>query len=166
MNKVLIYITYDSFEYVNCYSLVLDGEILCELIPEERMGELFEKMESACVSKEKADWCIVQDEDVTIWNYESELLEHGYKINPLDIQANELCRYMGELFGGEYVIGNELAEDKKHISILYPENSVDRSSFDNKLKAINDAENILNKAGMTELAQIIREKYERMSRNE
>lgn len=166
MDKALIYVYYDSYEYANYYRLAINDNIVCDFVSEERIHDLFEKCEELNVSKVETKWCIVQDEDANSWDYEEEIESNGYKLNPLSVSLSDLTTKMNTLFGGDFVIEPDEDNMKKKIRLIYPVAFTKDSMTCDQNKAINDAENILNNAGMTELAKIIREKYERMNKYE
>lgn len=162
MDKVLIYICYDHFAYTNYFSLAINNQRVCDVVPEERINELFLKCEELNISKLETKWCIVQDEDGYQWNYEEEIKSRGYKINPLDISLSNLLTIINDLFDNDFVIAPNQDMTKKNVKVIYPVYFAENDYVYNKGKALNDVESILNNAGMTELAKIIREKYERM----
>lgn len=166
MDEVLIYICYDPFAYTSFYSLAINGQRVCDVVPEERISELFLKCEELNVSKLETKWCIVQDEDAVQWNYEEELKSKGYEVNPLIVSLSKLTTTMNNLFDNDFVIAPNHDVAKKNVKLIYPLAFIEDDSVCDQGKALNDAENILNNAGMTELAKIIREKYERMNKHE
>lgn len=166
MDKVLIYICYDSFAYASFFSLAINGERVCDVVPEEQISELFLKCEELNVSKSETMWCIVQDEDATDWNYEEEIKSNGYKLNPLVVSLSNLTTTMNNLFDNDFVIAPNQDVKKKNVKVIYPVDFIEEDSVCDQGKALNNAENILNNAEMTELAKIIREKYERMNKRE
>lgn len=166
MDKALIYICYDPFAYTNFFSLAINGQKVCDVVPEEQMGELFLKCEELNVSKLETKWCIVQDEDARKWDYDEEIKSRGYKVNPLKISLSELTTTMNHLFDKDFVIAPNQDVTKKNVQVIYPVAITEDEPVCDQRKALNDAENILNNAGMTELAKIIREKYERMNKHE
>lgn len=165
MDKVLLYICYDPFDYINYYSLAINNQRVCDVVPEERIGEMFDMCDELNISKTDTQWCIVQDEDASHWDYENELQERGYSIKPMSISLSILTSEMNTLFDNDFVIAPNQDAEKKCVKILYPHPENDDCVCD-RGKALNDAESILNNAGMTELAKIIREKYERMNKHE
>lgn len=162
MDKVLIYICYDSFEYTNYYSMAINNQKVCDLVSEEQKKDLFSKCEELNISKSESRWCIVQDEDATNWDYVDEITALGYKLNPLMISYEELLAEMNELFE----IDLEPSVDKKVVEIIYPETFNESTIASHQQEVINDVTQKLESEGMTELAKIIKEKYERMSRHE
>lgn len=166
MDKALIYICYDPFAYTNFFSLAINDQRVCDVVPEERINELFFKCDELNLSKTETKWCIVQDEDASQWNYEEEIESRGYKINPLAVSLSNLTAAMNDLFDNNFVIAPNNDVTKKNVKIIYPVELTEDNSACDQGKALNDAESILNNAGMTELAKIIREKYERMNKNE
>lgn len=166
MDKALIYICYDPFAYTNFFSLAINDQRVCDVVPEERISELFLKCEELNVSKSETKWCIVQDEDAAQWNYEEEIKSKGYKVNPLVVSLSNLTTTMNNLFDNDFVIAPNQDVTKKKVKVIYPVDFTEDDSVCDQGKALNDAENILNNAGMTELAKIIREKYERMNKHE
>lgn len=166
MDKALIYICYDPFAYTNFFSLAINDQRVCDVVPEERIDELFLKCEELNVSKSETQWCIVQDEDAAQWNYEEELSSKGYKVNPLVVSLSNLTTNMNNLFDNDFVIAPNQDMKKKNVKVIYPVDFTADDSVCDQGNALNDAENILNNAGMTELAKIIREKYERMNKHE
>lgn len=165
MDKALIYICYDPFAYTNFFSLSINGQRVCDVIPGERISDLFLKCEELKISKSETKWCIVQDEDAAKWNYEEEIKSRGYDIKPLTLPLSSLTATMNELFDNDFVIAPNRDETKKKVKVIYPLEFTEDISVCDQGKALNDAEDILNNAGMTELARIIREKYERMNKH-
>ncbi len=166
MDEALIYIGYDPFAYTKFFSLAINDQRVCDVVPEERISELFLKCEELNVSKSETKWCIVQDEDAAQWNYEEEIKSKGYKVNPLVVSLSNLTTTMNNLFDNDFVIAPNQDETKKKVKVIYPVAFTEDDSVCDQGKALNDAENILKNAGMTELAKIIREKYERMNKHE
>lgn len=166
MDKALIYICYDPSAYTNFFSLAINNQIVCDVVPEERINELFLKCEELNVSKAETKWCIVQDENASQWNYEDEIKAKGYMINPLVVSLSNLTTTMNNLFDNDFVIAPNQDETKKKVKVIYPVKFEVDDFVCDQGKALNEAENILNNAGMTELAKIIREKYERMNKHE
>lgn len=164
MDKALIYICYDPFAYTNYFSLAINNQRVCDVVPEEQISELFLKCEELNVSKSETKWSIVQDEEAAHWNYEEEIKSKGYNLNPLVIPLSELVTMMNTLFDNDFVIAPNQDMTKKNVKVIYPVSFIEEPLCDQG-KALNDAENILNNAGMTELAKIIREKYERMNKH-
>ena len=158
MDRALIYIYYDSSAYTYFFSLAINGQRVCEVVPEEQINELFLKCEELKVSKLETEWCIVQDEDAAQWNYEEEITSKGYKVNPWVISLSNLTTTINNLFDQDVT--------KEKVKVIYPADFAVTDSACDQGNALNDAEKILNNAGMTELAKIIREKYERMNRHE
>lgn len=163
VDKVFIYSVYDFNNYVNYYNLVINGEVVCEFIPEEGIEELFKQCDRFGISKSTTQWCVVQAEDASNWDYEEVIKSHGYELNPMIISTGALCEQMSKLFYNEFTVNEDEDTSKKVIRVLYPNIDSNDSLIDKKEKALEDAESILCKSGMTELAKIIREKYERIN---
>lgn len=156
MDQILIYMCYDSMDYVNYFSLVINGEKICEGIPEEEISELFVKCDEQNVSKTDSKWCIVQDEDALSWNYEEEITSKGYKINPMLVSENKLLEDMMLFFGRNFSLEQDTT--KKIIKIIYPK-TLENEELSLEKKN-DDIEQLSSNRGKTELAKIILKKYE------
>ena len=170
MDKFLIYINYDQFEYINYFHLAINDNLVIEYRPEEKVDDLFETIIEKESVSDSFELCVVQDKDALEWNCFKAFQKYGIETYPKSNKDLEkLCRVMNLLFNGEYVIdGKDYISNKQLINILYFGNCVlQRDNFETG-ETLKQAEEILKHGGeeMTELARIIREKYERMNRYE
>lgn len=170
MDKLLIYISYDQYEYTNYFHLAINDDVVIEYRPEEKVDDLFKTIiEEESVNK-SFELYIVQDENASEWDYLKAFQEYGIEIHPIsNTDTEQLCQVMNTLFDGEYGIGGkDDISNKKLIGILYSGNCVSQRDNCETGETLKQAEEILKRGGeeMTELARIIREKYERMNRHE
>ena len=165
MDIVLIYISYDSIDHINCFNLSINNNLVCEEVPIERSDELFLKCNEIQISKTETQWCIVSDVEASKWDYEAEICSYGYTLNPYNTSWEELYKIMDEVFNCNCIISTNDDKTKRRIKIIYPDSLINSKTDKSQEEAVNVATRVLDGAGMTELARIIREKYERIGKN-
>lgn len=169
MDEILIYINYVSDEYTNYFHLSVNEYVVMKDCPEERVDRLFESMMEN-VNAKNFELYIIQDVNASGWDYLKAFQEHGIEIYPTrERDSEKLCQVMNELFEDEYGIsGKDDTSDKKIVSILCAGQCVLQREDYESSETLKQAKEILESGGqeMTELARIIKEKYERMKRNE
>lgn len=167
MSRYLIYVFYDSFEYVNYYNLVCDDEVIIESCPIENIENLFD-----VIIKETSTFelIILQEKNASSWDYKSEFLKYNIIVKGSVNTGNEsLCQKLHKIFGYEYVF-SDTADDfgKKIISVLFSGkctlNNICVES-DCKTEKV-EGSLVCDNEEMTELARIINEKYKRMNNYE
>lgn len=170
MDKLLIYISYDQYEYTNYFHLAVNANVAVEYCLEEKVDDLFEVIIEKESGEKSFELSVVRDENALEWDYLKAFWEHGVKIrSEISKEPEQLRPVMNVLFDGEYGLsGKDDASNKKLIEVLYSCNCVlkkDNFQTDETLKQV---EEILNRGGeeMTELARIIKEKYERIDKHE
>lgn len=170
MDKVLIYISYAQFEYTNYFHLAVNNEVVNEYCSEENVDLLFEKIIEKESNAKTFELFVVQDENALEWDCLEAIQKHGIEIHPLsDKKTDYLCQIMNLLFDGEYGIsGKDDVLNKKLIHIVCSGNCFLQKDNCVSDEALKQAEEILKSGGeeMTELARIIKEKYERMNRHD
>lgn len=170
MDKFLIYISYDQFEYTNYFHLAVNDEVVVDFCPVERLDDLFKTIIEKGRTVKSFELDVIQDENASEWDCLEAFQEHGIKILSLSNRNPEqLCQRMNQLFDSEYVIsGEDYSYDKKFISVLWSGNCVLQSENCEHSETLRQAKEILKHGGeeMTELARIIKEKYERLNKHE
>lgn len=170
MDKLLIYISYDQYDYTNYFNLAINNDLFIEYYSEDKIDDLFKAVSEKENGMKSFELYVVQDENALEWNYLTALQEHGIETHPVNAKAPEqLCQIMSALFGGDYEVkSKENALNKKLINIVYFGNCALQRDNCETGETLRKAEEILNHGGeeMTELARIIEEKYERMDRHE
>lgn len=175
LKQVLIYISYDTYEYVNYFNMVVDDEFVIEYLPVEKSDELFDVLDKMNICDSDMELLIVADENASYWNYQKEFEKRKRNL-PAGIKEfpSNICKILENNFGTKYYIGNPLSGrnyGEIKIQILYPSNchisSGDESNCETE-EILDKARQIMekDKDGMSELARIIIEKHERMSKHE
>ena len=171
MNQVLIYVKYDIGEYVNYFNMIVNNELVIEYLPVERKEELFETLVARGISDSNMNLQIVADEDASVWDYEEDFEEWGYRLSARMNKTDfNICELLETTIGGKYCLADNSENfDSNVIKILYPigeyvfentESSYKAEELLDKVKEIM----IKDKEEMTDLARIIMEKYERMNK--
>lgn len=170
MDKLLIYISYDQYEYTNYFHLVVNDDVIIEYCSEEKVDRLFEMIIEKENRVKSFELHVIRDENALEWDYHKAFQEHGIEIYTVNSNDPEkICQIMNARFDGKYgVCGKDDATNKKLINILYSGNCVFQKENYETGETLRQAEEILNRGGeeMTELARIIREKYERIDTHE
>lgn len=165
-----MYISYDQFEYTNYFHLAVNDEVIINFCPVERLDDLFKTIIEKRRTIESFELDVIQDENASEWDYLEAFQQHGFKIRSLSNRNSEqLCHVMNQLFDGKYGIsGKDDSYDKKLISVLWSGNCVLPSKNCEHSKMLRQEEEILIRSDeeMTELARIIKEKYERLNKHE
>ena len=170
MDHYLIFIEYDSYEYVNFYNLN-DNDGLLKQFPAENVDGLVQTLaERACPFA----LSIVKAHDVMDWDELHRKLDAQFRLleNHSTDQAKILTS-LEVLYPGRTYVMEELgnANSAGDVSIVF---SGTCSPLTDAVADPESVEDTLEKAkailtnggqGMTELARIIREKYERMNHN-
>lgn len=170
MDELLVYISYDPYEYTNYFHLAVNNEVVIEYCAEESVDSLFDIITAKESRGKNFKLYVVQDEKALEWDYLRAFQDHGIEMHPvvIDKDSGQLCQIMSALFDGEYgVSGEDDTSNRKLIKIVYVGNCVLQKDTYEADETLRQAEEILNRGGeeMTELARIIREKYERMDRH-
>ncbi len=169
MDKLLIYISYDQYEYANYFHLAVNDNVIIEYYTEEKVDNLFEMIIEKESKVKIFELYVVQDENALEWDYIQKFQDYGIETHPVSNKDSEqLCQIMNTLFDGEYkVSGEDDISDSKPINILYFGNCVLQKDNYETNETLSQTEEIFNCGcgEMTELARIIREKYERMDRH-
>ena len=124
MDQLLIYISYDQYEYTNYFRLAMNHEAVIEYCPEEEADRLFNIIiEKECVNK-RFQLDVVQDENASKWDYLKVFREYGIEIRQINNpDMEQLCREVNTVFdGGDGIGGKDDIPNKKPISVLYSGN--------------------------------------------
>lgn len=158
LNQIIVYISYDQFEYVNYYHLIYNSDILLEYCPEEKVDDLFQKIDDIKSELNNSEIYIVQDENAFEWNCYELFREHNLELRlSNDNDISQICEIMKLVFQREFM--------PEKLNILFYGNVVIKDECCETDETLRQAEEILKHGGeeMTELARIIKEKYERMN---
>lgn len=179
MIKSILYISYDRYEYLNYFHLVVNGQKVLQYVPSEMETEIDDNLKKKCETDGEIELCIVKDEEASEWEYQDFFRQNGYKIiGTNDLNTDTMCENMCEFFENDFVIGKEGdSQNKVELKVMFSgkvtitKTSATKEETKNLLpeQILKQAERILQSAShreKTELAQIIQEKYERMSKNE
>lgn len=165
----MIYISYDQFEYTNYFHLIVNDKVVTEYCLEENVDTLFKTMiENESIDK-TFELFVVQDEKALEWNYLEAIQKHGVEIHPLsNVDSDYICQIMNSLFDNEYEISSkDDVSNKKLIQILCSGNCFLQRDDCVSDEGFRQREEIVKSGDeeITELARIIKEKYERMNRH-
>lgn len=159
--KCLLYISYDSSEYINYYHLAIEQEFVMEYVPIESVGNIFKKVQDyGC---DDWDWYIFSDEEASDWNFKGAFEDYDFKLSSRsEWTDSDICDFLSRSFGEDYFINdgsNKVEKLGKSIIKLFPYvNSV--KELDTAIPEIlKKVEENLEPEKMTELAHIILEKY-------
>ena len=170
MDKLLIYMSYDKGEYRNFFHLSVNEDVVIKCCSEEEVDDLFHLIIEKERETKSFELYVVCDQNALEWDYFKAFQKHGIETHPLSsIDPEKLCQIMNVLFDREYEIsGKDDVSNKKLINIVYSGNCVLQKDNYKTGEILRQAETILNRGGeeMTELARIIKEKYDRMERYE
>lgn len=170
MNRIILYASYEQFEYVNYYHLINNNELLIEYCPEEEIDGIFQEIANIKSGIDSSEIYIVQDENATEWDYLKQFKEHNIELQMLDnIDNTRLYDILNTLLRTKF----SMDDDCQKLCILFYGNAVfesedckiNKNKIDDKLRK---AERILKdgtEEEKTEFARIIEEKYERMHRS-
>lgn len=170
MDRIIVYASYEQYEYVNYYHLINNSEFLIEYCPEEKIDDIFQEIVNIKSGTGSLEIYIVQDENATEWDYFNLFREHNIELHMLDnIDDKQLYDMLNTAFGRKFSTDNDYGCQK--LCILFYGNAVlknnDCGINNNKIDDnLRKAEKILRDGSdeeKTEFARIIEEKYERMS---
>lgn len=157
MDKVIIYISYDIFQYVNYYHLICNGEKILEYCPEEELLKLFEKIEK---NTRNPQLYIVGEANVSPWDFQTYFDEKKVILKENAIEKKEtifekLCEALN-------------IDTDKDMKLIYSGIALFEKEEEDTEETLRQAKEIFDNGGeeKTELARIIKEKYERMNNNE
>lgn len=158
MDKFIIYVNYSSYEYDTYYHLICNGEPVLSYRLEKDIDELIQRIKENRTFSENFYLCIVQDKDADKWaDYNEVFQKEDIQLFPVDDEASQWVY-------DEISKNFEYETDNLNI-VFYGKGCLKdySKSIDETLK---QAEDILKHGGdeMTELARIIRDKYERMTK--
>ena len=159
MDRIIVYVSYDQYEYRNYYHLMNNDDILIEYRSEDELDILFQSIKENKGSANSIEIYIAQDKNALEWDYSGEFQKHH-----IDLHKKENCDEERV-----YKIINEVQKkESEKISILFCGEGVFRSDKCGRDEPNREDEEIQKPDGeeMTELARIIKEKYERMSRRD
>lgn len=170
MKNGWIYISYDGFDYIDYFHLIIDDEFVLKFVPNEEIDRLFCYLDQMDIKDSDIAWCIAADQDATDWEYEHAFSERGRKINAKDnIDVSHLTKLLKEEFGMDFTFECDENADK-HLSMYFPKQSKSGRLSVNKEELISKTKEIFDRSAnqeeITEFAKIILEKYERMSQHE
>ena len=143
MDKFIIYVNYSSYEYDTYYHLICNGEPVLSYRLEKDIDELIQRIKENRTFSENFYLCIVQDKDADKWaDYNEVFQKEDIQLFPVDDEVSQW-------------VYDEISKNFEY--------ETDNLNIDETLK---QAEDILKHGGdeMTELARIIRDKYERMTK--
>lgn len=168
MNQILIYIGYDQYEYTNYFYLVInDNNISC--YPVEKIDDLFQTIKENNIINESAELYIIKDKNASEWEYFQSFQEHNINLKELrNGNIEKLCDKMDMLFDNKFEIvdnnnSTDDISDRKTVYLLFSGNCFVQSFNYETGETLRQAEEILKHGEdeMTELARIIKEKYEK-----
>ena len=170
LKQGLIYINYDSYDYVNYFHFMIDDEVVLKYIPIENIDAIFSKLDQMDMKDSDITWCIVADQNATDWEFEKEFSDRGRKINSgktIDLYC--ISELLKNEFNMEYSFDHD-ADADQYLRLCFPEQEkADRLLID-KEDIIDKTKEIFDRAEhddeITEFARIILEKYERMCGHE
>lgn len=170
MDRFLIYVNYNQDEIANEFYLAFNNDIVIKYCRDEEIDWIFEEIAEKGEACKSFEVYVIKDKEALDWDYLKAFQEHDIRVcKSNNIDKESICQLMNTLFEGEYTINLESdVKDKKLIEIIYTCNgSLLSKEGSENIKIPRQAEEILNHGGeeTTELARIIKEKYERMSRN-
>ena len=97
MDKFLIYISYDQFEYTNYFHLAVNDEVVVDFCPVERLDDLFKTIIEKGRTVKSFELDVIQDENASEWDCLEAFQEHGIKILSLSNRNPEqLCQRMND----------------------------------------------------------------------
>lgn len=170
MDKLYLYIDYDPSEYTNYFHMAVNDNVVIRYYPEEKEDDMFKTILEKENAVNRFELYIVQSENASEWDYQKAFREHGMELGPMEgCEPGQLCRELNALFDEEYGIrGQDEPSDKKFIQLLYFGSCVLQQVGCELHETLRQAEEILKHGGeeMTELARIIRKKYDRMNAHE
>lgn len=158
MDKVIIYISFDSFEFANYYHLIINDEKKWEYCREDELKQMF------IMIKENAfnfDLYIVKEIDASLWNYIEDFNSHEIELNRVEKYCkDDIIKEINKILC--------LEKEENELEIVFEGKAFTKKNDIGIQETLNQAEEILKYGGtdMTELARIIKEKYERMNNNE
>ena len=176
MKNVLIYISYDMSEYINYFNMFIDDEIVTRALPIERSDELFDILDEMQISHMGMTLQIVADTNASDWDYKEALKKRGYSLSVIThTDSVHICEVLEETLGVKYCFSDASKETNKDgvkVQFIYPTNTdmvSDIGENDETQILLDKARIVMEKEekdseGMTELAKIIIEKYERMKK--
>lgn len=170
MDKILIYIKYNQYDYINYFHLIVNDKVVDGVYLEEEIDTLFKIIIEKEKNGQNFELYIVQDKDASNWDFLKKIQEYGIKIQPLSNKnTNYICEILNSLFDGEYEISDkDNVFNKKIIRVLFSGNCFLKRNECSNDEVLKQAEEILKSGGeeRTKLASIIIEKYERMNKHE
>lgn len=169
MNRIILYASYEQYEYVNYYHLINNNEILLEYCPEERIDDIFQKIDNIKSEINNSEICIVQDENVTEWDYFQLFQNHNVELHTLkNNDATQLRDEVNTVLARVFNKDDDCENEKFYI--LFYGNAVFETDDCRTDEIPRQDEEILKygeeEIEMTELTRIIKEKYERMNNHE
>lgn len=166
MNRIIVYASYEQFEYVNYYHLINNNELLIEYCPEEKIDDIFQEIANIKSEMNSSEIYIVQDKNATEWDYLELFQKHNIELHTLEnYDVTQLYDVLNTVFGREFNKDNNYVNEK--ISILFYGNAIFEADECRTDETLRQVEELLKHGGeeMTELARIIKEKYERMNKS-
>lgn len=167
MNQIIIYSSYASHEYLNYYHLIHNDEVLMEYCPEEKIDDLFQQIDSIKNQAKNSEIYIVQDEDASEWDYLEMFQKYNLVLQELGQKDTvKLCNVMNSVLRREFKLNADCTIEK--LNILFYGSVIFENDCCKTDETLRQAEEILKQGGeeRTELARIIKEKYERMKRHD
>lgn len=166
MNQIIIYGSYDQDEYTNYYHLINNGEALIEY--SEEIDGLFQQINDTKNEVKSSEIYIVQDENASKWDYLEMFQKYHFELRASSGKDTEqLCNIMNSALERNFKLDGDCEIEK--LNILFYGNVIFENDCGKADETLRQAEEILkygNGEEKTELARIIREKYERMNKHE
>lgn len=167
--KCLIYISYDSLEYINYFHLAIDDKFVMNYVPIESAIDLLINAKEYCSVNDYIDWYIISDKEASYWDFESIFKDNDFELScKSEWNDSEICEYLSKCFNENFCMDEGKEEFKnqcKVIKRIYPQmsqNMKPKLNIPDVIKKVEDNLEPENRAEkMTELAQIILEKYGR-----
>lgn len=161
MDRIVIYISFDCDSVMNYFHMYVDDERTVSYRNEEEVDEIFQTLKSV---DKRTQIFIVKDKDALSWEFERAFTQNGLTL--LTDEQEEGKENVVETLFKSGKVDTESIVFEFCGKILHGKTVPDKHS-DNQ-ETLRQAKEILMQGGeeMTELARIIREKYERMSKND
>ena len=102
MDRIIVYASYDQSEYVNYYHLIHNDETLIEYCSEEKIDDLFRKINFIISDVKSSEIYIVQDKNASEWDYQKMFRTYNLVLHALDDKdIMLLCNIMNSVFRTE-----------------------------------------------------------------
>ena len=161
VKKGLIYVSYDAYEYMNYFHLVMDEEFVCKGVPDGKTDELFGYLDQENIKDSEIAWCIIADQDATDWEYKNAFAQKGRNIHAQHtIDVFRITELLKKEFFVDFTFDQNEHEGKL-LQMLFPkQGEINREEpAKEKTKPIPDRKK--QEPKKTEFSEIIREKLRR-----